>query len=58
MECVIAPGADALLCINWLGDSRVTLTGERDSSGQFELRNLAFKKLTQFINLSYFNSIP
>ena len=31
MECVIAPGADALLCINWLGDSRVTLTGERDS---------------------------
>ena len=31
MECVIAPGADALLCINGLGDSRVTLTGERDS---------------------------
>ena len=32
MECVITPEADALRCINWLGDSRVTLTGERDSN--------------------------
>ena len=31
MECVIAEQMRLYICINWLGDSRATLTGERDS---------------------------